>query len=345
MMYSKPHLLGLLTGASKRFTEPVLQWQGLFLSYWISFLARPQLKTIFETSSAQIVCHTRQRNFDLGPSSGSVGLNALLCWKLGVRWLTLSLLMDRKAETNWTAEVCANNAGPHSGNTRSFLCDFLTLVYQLCQALADPTPCAGCSIRWSRVLRLFPSQHVVLWVHAAEVGTTSLYTNGSSKTDSSWHNWAVLLPDKSYITNWLFFNGQNKGAYCLRHSLHMPQTSFVFQYLWALLLKSTPVGGVKIWYEGMLILMERNINELYKQTSDDTVAHSPKNLISGIHQHPCTTYSFLWRISYYNHNRFIGISLVNEFSFNSRQQQKYPQLAHVGKHWRESSDKSISVLY
>lgn len=31
--------------------------------------------------------------------------------------------------------------------------------------------------------------------------------------------------------------------------------------------------------------------------------------------------------------------------FNSRQQQKYPQLAHVGKHWRESSEKSISVLY
>lgn len=54
------------------------------------------------------------------------------------------------------------------------------------------------------------------------------------------------------VTNGLLLNEQTAAARPLRHALHMQSTRFVFQYLWALLLKSTPVGGVKIWYEGMI---------------------------------------------------------------------------------------------
>lgn len=42
-----PHLQGLLLRTSKRFRGPALQCQGLFLSYWISFLARLEVKLTF----------------------------------------------------------------------------------------------------------------------------------------------------------------------------------------------------------------------------------------------------------------------------------------------------------
>lgn len=48
--------------------------------------------------------HAMQKNFVLGPSSGSVGLNALLRWKHGARRPILSCPIHRKAEINWTAE-------------------------------------------------------------------------------------------------------------------------------------------------------------------------------------------------------------------------------------------------
>lgn len=222
VMYSKSHLLGLLTGASKWFTGPVLQQQGLFLSYWISLLAGPQLKTISETSSAQIICHTSQRNFDLGPRSDSVGLNALLWWKVGVRWLTLSRLIHRKAETNRTAEVYVNNATlmNHSVSSVTSWHSCTNCVSWAGPSLIQPV-CAGCSTRWSWLLCLFLSQHVVLMVYRCR--------NGNNQPLQKWkqQNWLQLTQLScftarySYITNGLFLNELNKGASCLRYSLHM----------------------------------------------------------------------------------------------------------------------------
>lgn len=68
----------------------------------------------------------------------------------------------------------------------------------------------------------------------------------------------------SYITNWLFLNDQNEAAYSLGYGLHTQYSSFVFRHLWALLLKSTPVGGVKIWYGGMIFCVNAD-EKKYKQ--------------------------------------------------------------------------------
>lgn len=64
--------------------------------------------------------------------------------------------------------------------------------------------------------------------------------------------------------NWLLLNEQNEAAHSPRYGLYAQETSFVFQYLWALLLKSTPVGGVKIWYEGMIFCVNAD-EKKYKQ--------------------------------------------------------------------------------
>lgn len=69
-----PHLLGLFTGTSKRFTGPALNCQGLLLSYWISFLTRPELKPTFRHHQHKLFASHNAKELRSGPQFGKCGL-------------------------------------------------------------------------------------------------------------------------------------------------------------------------------------------------------------------------------------------------------------------------------
>lgn len=69
-----PYLLRLFTGTSKRFTGPALKCQGLLLSYWISFLARPDLKLTFRHHQLKLFASHNAKELCSWPQFGKRGL-------------------------------------------------------------------------------------------------------------------------------------------------------------------------------------------------------------------------------------------------------------------------------